>query len=50
MHEPWRRRCPEGHTSWRCHGPDYYCTQCERYFETLVDAKTGREVRREGIQ
>jgi len=39
--EPWRYRCPRGHTSWA--GPEggrYYCQSCEAGFDELVDAKT----------
>ena len=38
--EPWRYRCPRGHTSWS--GPEggrYYCRSCGEGFDELVDAK-----------
>jgi len=39
--DPWRYRCPRGHTSWD--GPEggrYYCRSCGEGFDELVDAKT----------
>lgn len=42
--EPWRRRCPFGHSDWERNstpsGQDrYYCKSCEVHFSQLVDAK-----------
>lgn len=48
MSDPWRRRCPEGHTSWRTRGDRYYCYSCEAHFDQLVDAKTGHPVVTDG--
>ena len=45
MSEPWRRRCPEGHCSWTRYGERYYCEVCERHYDALVDAKTGKRAR-----
>jgi hypothetical protein len=42
--DPWRARCPEGHTSIRRHtgGQSHYCTVCRQtYDEPPTDAKTG---------
>ena len=50
--DPWRLRCPNGHTSWE-HTPDgYRCLTGKRFdqscaeFDRLVDAKTGEAVTR----
>lgn len=38
--DPWRYRCPEGHSSWeqRANGK-YYCPWCDDVFDELVDWK-----------
>ena len=59
--DPWRYRCPEGHTTWtstqsgmkQAKAP-FYCISCQRkdgvspHFEKLTDAKTGKRV--SGVQ
>lgn len=56
--EPWRLRCPNGHTSPKHRGgrlqdprgssapesPYYFCEACERAYAYAVDAKTSEEV------
>ena len=38
--EPWRYRCPRGHSNWRGGtGDRYYCQSCGEAFGELVDAK-----------
>jgi tRNA(Ile2) C34 agmatinyltransferase TiaS len=37
--EPWRWRCPEGHTSWEVSGEGYRCRRCRERFPQLVDAR-----------
>jgi hypothetical protein len=51
--EPWRYRCPKGHTGWKSRtgkqagklpGSDYYCLTCHEagndpHFDELVDMK-----------
>lgn len=44
MSDPWRHRCPEGHTALKRYGEDYYCQSCDQVYDHLVDAKTGRVV------
>lgn len=59
MTEPWRFRCPNGHTSFQFrpgnpnHGVDaktrYYCPVCRDtgrspHHEFVIDAKTGEQV------
>ena len=48
MTDPWRYRCPEGHTSWTPvssdrgrNGPHvkYYCRTCKDHYDELIDAK-----------
>ena len=48
MSDPWRYRCPEGHTSWTPvssdrgrNGPHvkYYCRTCKDHYVELIDAK-----------
>jgi len=59
--EPWRYRCPEGHTNWQSrqsgiHHSEapFYCMSCKDgdglspHFEKLTDAKTGKRV--SGVQ
>lgn len=55
--EPWRYRCPDGHTCWhrrvdksfnRSSRAPYYCETCRKYgsephFEELVDVKDPAE-------
>jgi hypothetical protein len=36
--EPWRWRCPNGHTSWETAAGGYRCRMCEEAFVELVDA------------
>lgn len=38
MTEPWRWRCPNGHTRWRPRGDGYRCKSCGEVFTELVDA------------
>lgn len=42
--DPWRRRCPEGHCSWRPNSKGYYCRECQTNYDQLVDQKTGKLV------
>ena len=49
--DPWRRRCPEGHTTVihrsgkRGDVPAHYdCESCETEYEYVVDVKTGRRI------
>jgi len=56
MNDPWRYRCPNGHTSWQARQSDlvesggaYYCIACKQngidpHFDELADAKTGKTV------
>jgi tRNA(Ile2) C34 agmatinyltransferase TiaS len=37
--EPWRWRCPAGHTSWESARDGYRCRMCEERFSELVDAR-----------
>jgi len=48
MTDPWRYRCPEGHTSWTPVSSDqhrgrqtvkYYCRTCKDHYSELIDAK-----------
>lgn len=53
--DPWRLRCPNGHTRGNCRPvrdpdkPDYYCHACKKHgddprFDRFVDAKTDQRV------
>ena len=54
MSDPWRYRCPNGHTSWTIRSTDrgfhngepaetrYRCETCGAEFNQLFDVKTGR--------
>ena len=45
MSNPWRYRCPEGHTSITRHDHGYRCRSCERrYSGDPVDMTTDRDV------
>lgn len=43
--QPWRYRCPEGHSNWQPTQDGYYCESCDEYggdsvlFDELVDMK-----------
>lgn len=38
MSPAWRRRCPEGHASWRNRADGgIYCPQCDEHYDTTVD-------------
>jgi tRNA(Ile2) C34 agmatinyltransferase TiaS len=40
MSEPWRWRCPVGHTSWEsAAGEGYRCRSCRETFDELHDAR-----------
>lgn len=43
MSDPWRYRCPEGHTSLesRTRSGTYRCRPCDEIYDQLLDAKTG---------
>lgn len=42
--DPWRYRCPEGHTTWARFETHYYCQHCEERFDRLTDWKTKEKV------
>jgi len=56
MTDPWRYRCPDGHTNIETRvrtmqndtGIQYRCRTCEKTYERLIDVKTGKEVSRCG--
>jgi len=33
MRDPWRLRCPRGHSSLRIRSDWYYCQSCDSYYE-----------------
>ena len=37
--EPWRMRCPNGHSSWTSEGTNYWCEVCGDTFDQLHDWK-----------
>lgn len=47
----WRYKCPNCHsTDWRIHNGTIGCRHCGGTMQTLLDAKTGEEIRREDIE
>lgn len=60
MTDPWRYRCPNGHTTFQYRSRDprhgveagskYYCSTCNRngldpHHDVLIDHKTGKEAK-----
>jgi len=39
MSDPWRYRCPNGHTNWTSRNDQYRCKTCKIDFDELVDMK-----------
>ena len=37
--DPWRLRCPNGHTSWTPKGDHYWCEGCGQLVDDLIDTK-----------
>jgi len=33
MRDPWRLRCPQGHTSLRIRSDWYYCESCDEFYQ-----------------
>jgi len=55
--ENWRLECPNGHRSIAPTNNHFWCRSCANHwqdidpeYETAVDAKTGRELRREDVE
>jgi len=46
MEQPWRYRCPNGHSSWRHRGGRLHCKMCNERFdqEDLVDVTSEETV------
>jgi len=47
MKDPWRYRCPEGHSNWNYDGAggrSHFCQTCGEAFDRLLDMKTNERV------